>query len=131
MTIVTRVREVKDVIHTVVEIANNRTSQNRATLDGDEVDAAGSAGRNGNRSVANNSYFVEFFKHHLKQDTTAAKDRRMSEDLTLNILALKVDNTFYHGSLKMKVRISVTKYFSRYSNPIVNFSQHFTHGSSA
>ena len=107
MTIVTRVKEVKDVIQTVVEIANNRGSagQNRAALETDEVDAAG-----GCRSVANNSHFVEFFKHHLNQVTTAAKKRRMSEDLTLNILALKVDNTLYHGSLKMKVRKSMTKF---------------------
>ena len=106
MTIVTRVKEVKDVIHTVVEIANNRgsASQNRATLESDEVDAAG-----GCRSVANDSHFVEFFKLHLNEETTKAKKRRMIEDLTLNNLALKVDNTLYHGSLKMKVRKSITK----------------------
>ena len=78
MTIVTRVKEVKDVIHTVVEIANNRGSagQNRATLETDEVDAAG-----GCRSVANNSHFVEFFKHLKMQSDHAVnklKDHRIS-----------------------------------------------------
>ena len=48
--------------------------------------------------------FVEFFKHHLNQVTTDAKNSRMSEELTLNVLAVKVDSTLYHGSLKMKVR---------------------------
>ena len=111
MTIVTRVdkdkyKEVKDVIHTVVKIANDRgsASQNHATLESDEVDATGSGGRNGNRSVAYSSHFVEFFKHHLNQVTTEARNHRMCEELTLNVLAVKVDKTLYQGSLKMKVR---------------------------
>ena len=111
MTLVTRVKEVKEVIHTVVKVANDRGSgsQKRGTLaNNDAAEAAGSIEYNSNRSAdprafASSSLAIEVFKHHMNHVKTEAKKRRMGDDLTLNHLAVKVDESLYPNTLKMKV----------------------------
>ena len=110
MTLVTRVKEVKEVIHTVIRVANDRGSgsQKRCPLASDDADAAGSIEYNSNRSAdprafASSSLAIEVFKHHMNHVKTEAKKRRMGDDLTLNHLAVKVDESLYPNTLKMKV----------------------------
>ena len=90
------------MIHTVVKVANDRGS---GTQKRDDAEAGGS---NSNRSadpraLANSSLAIEVFKHHMNQVKNEAKKRRTGDDLTLNHLAVKVNETLYPNSLKMKV----------------------------
>ena len=109
MTLVTRVKEVKEVIHTVVKVANERGNGGQKPAKDDVEAPAGSIEYNSNnrsadpRAFANNSLAIELYKLHTNQINTEAKKRRMENHLTLNHLAVKVDQTLYPNTLKMKV----------------------------
>ena len=107
MTLITSVKEVREVIHTVVQVANERgNGSQRRSPQIDEVD--GNIEHNSNRSndprvFASDSLAVEIYKHHMKCVKTEAKNRRREDVVTLNHLAVKVDQTLFPNTLKMKV----------------------------